>query len=81
MRFPKVSKYRPKPFKFSNVLVHHDKFKETVAEGWSLEVTGHPIFRVVQKLKSLKKPFRKLLYDKGNLHERVTKLRAKLDEV
>ncbi|GJT90711.1 zinc finger, CCHC-type containing protein [Tanacetum coccineum] len=36
---------------------------------------------VVQKLKSLKKPFRKLLRDQGNLHERVNRLRHELDEV
>ncbi|GKE32772.1 putative reverse transcriptase domain, reverse transcriptase zinc-binding domain protein, partial [Tanacetum coccineum] len=32
-------------------------------------------------MKSLKKPFRKLIYDQGNLHDRVVKLRAELDEV
>ncbi|GJV29200.1 RNA-directed DNA polymerase, eukaryota, reverse transcriptase zinc-binding domain protein [Tanacetum coccineum] len=36
---------------------------------------------VVQKLKVLKKPLRKLLHDQGNLHERVSKIRLKLDEV
>ncbi|GJY59697.1 hypothetical protein Tco_0459589 [Tanacetum coccineum] len=33
------------------------------------------MYRVVKKLKSLKKPLRQLLYGKGNLHENVIKLR------
>nr|GEV17696.1 hypothetical protein [Tanacetum cinerariifolium] len=36
---------------------------------------------VVSKMKSLKKPIRKLLHDHRNLHERVVKLRHELDEV
>ncbi|GJR40802.1 hypothetical protein Tco_1216486 [Tanacetum coccineum] len=43
--------------------------------------SGHAIYRVVQKLKSLKKPFRKLLHDQGNLHDRVCRLRVELDVV
>ncbi|GJV02661.1 hypothetical protein Tco_1336230 [Tanacetum coccineum] len=38
-------------------------------------------FVVLQKLKALKKPLRKLLYDKGNLHTNVSRLRADLDRV
>ncbi|GJR31659.1 hypothetical protein Tco_1107891 [Tanacetum coccineum] len=36
---------------------------------------------VVRKLKMLKKPLRKMLYDHGNLHENVKKLRFELDQV
>ncbi|GJV83921.1 putative RNA-directed DNA polymerase, eukaryota, reverse transcriptase zinc-binding domain protein [Tanacetum coccineum] len=36
---------------------------------------------VVQKLKCLKKPFRKLLYDTGHIHENVKKLHFELDVV
>ncbi|GKF56709.1 hypothetical protein Tco_0167049 [Tanacetum coccineum] len=39
------------------------------------------MYRVVKKLKSLKKPLRQLLYEKGNLHENVIKLRFELDRV
>ncbi|GKD22081.1 reverse transcriptase domain, reverse transcriptase zinc-binding domain protein, partial [Tanacetum coccineum] len=39
------------------------------------------MFRVVKKLKLLKKPFRKLLYEKGNLHANVIRLRKELDSV
>ncbi|GJR88942.1 putative RNA-directed DNA polymerase, eukaryota, reverse transcriptase zinc-binding domain protein [Tanacetum coccineum] len=36
---------------------------------------------VIQKMKSLKKPCRKLLHDQGYLHDRVNRLRKELDEL
>nr|GEW46208.1 hypothetical protein [Tanacetum cinerariifolium] len=42
---------------------------------------GHNMFKVVSKLKILKKTLRKLLHDQGNIHERVNKLRLELDTV
>ncbi|GJW34908.1 hypothetical protein Tco_0057828, partial [Tanacetum coccineum] len=44
-------------------------------------VDGHKMFRVVSKLKALKKPMRKMVYNTGHIHERVIKLRHELDEV
>ncbi|GKC41519.1 sodium/hydrogen exchanger 6 [Tanacetum coccineum] len=38
------------------------------------------MYRVVKRLKGLKSPFHKLLHEHGNLHERVNRLRVKLDE-
>nr|GEU57795.1 hypothetical protein [Tanacetum cinerariifolium] len=32
-------------------------------------------------MKNLKKPLRKLLYDQGNLHEQVVRIRVELDEI
>ena len=44
-------------------------------------IHGHNMFRVVKKLKYLKKPLRSLFIKQGNLHEKVTKLRHELDVV
>ncbi|GJV22742.1 hypothetical protein Tco_1375437 [Tanacetum coccineum] len=79
--FPRAVKVKPKPFKFTNILVHNNRFKEVVTEGWKITVSGFYMFKVVQKLKHLKKPFQKLLFDKGNLHENVKRLRHELDTV
>ncbi|GKB78287.1 RNA-directed DNA polymerase, eukaryota, reverse transcriptase zinc-binding domain protein, partial [Tanacetum coccineum] len=38
------------------------------------------MYRVVKRLKGLKSPFRKLLHDRGNLHEWVNRIRVELDE-
>lgn len=79
--FPMVAKFQPKPFKFANVLVHHDKFNQVVSECWNTTLEGHHMYVVVKKLKLLKKPLRKLLYDKGHLFDKVVKLRSELDDV
>nr|GEV51084.1 hypothetical protein [Tanacetum cinerariifolium] len=57
------------------------KFLDVVSNSWNINVAGHSMFQVVQKMKTLKKPFRKLLHDQGNLHERVNRLRVELNEV
>ncbi|GJU32427.1 RNA-directed DNA polymerase, eukaryota, reverse transcriptase zinc-binding domain protein [Tanacetum coccineum] len=78
---PMVSPIRPKTFKFPNILVHDVRFQDIVRDGWSRHVSGFYMFQVVKKLKFLKKPLRKLLYDKGNLHLNVKRLRTELDRV
>nr|GEV85437.1 hypothetical protein [Tanacetum cinerariifolium] len=52
-----------------------------VKDGWSTQNSGFHIFKLVKKLKFLKKPIRKLLYDKYNLHLNVKRLRTELDRV
>nr|GEU42715.1 hypothetical protein [Tanacetum cinerariifolium] len=81
LRIPLQNKLSPKPFKFANVVATFPRFKKVVKEGWSAQVSGFYMFRVVKKLKSLKKPLRKLLYDKGNLHDNVSKLRIEMARV
>nr|GEU70550.1 hypothetical protein [Tanacetum cinerariifolium] len=49
-------------------------------DGWKLEVSGFWMYKVIKRLKVLKKPLRKLLYDHGNIHDNVKKLRKELDE-
>ncbi|GJW06446.1 reverse transcriptase domain, reverse transcriptase zinc-binding domain protein [Tanacetum coccineum] len=45
-----------------------------------MTVSGFWMFKVVKRLKLLKKPLRKLLFDHGNLYDNVKKLRHELDE-
>ncbi|GJV92051.1 hypothetical protein Tco_1539864 [Tanacetum coccineum] len=81
LKLPSLSGSKPKPFKFYNFIAHKPGFLEVVAANWCSHVEGHSMFRLVQKLKVLKKPFRKFLHDQGNLHDRVIRLRTELDEV
>nr|GEW18412.1 hypothetical protein [Tanacetum cinerariifolium] len=81
LKMPSLSVAKPKPFKFYNFLAHKDKFAEVVASTWCNQISGHAMFQVTQKMKLLKKPLRKLLHDQENLHERVDRLRVKLDAV
>ncbi|GJZ30686.1 hypothetical protein Tco_0575733 [Tanacetum coccineum] len=78
---PTLGKAKPKPFKFFNVLTTHELFLDVVKTEWDHYISGFFMFRVVKKLKNLKKPLRKLLYDKGNVHANVNKLRTDLDAI
>nr|GEV30575.1 hypothetical protein [Tanacetum cinerariifolium] len=70
---------RPYAFKFFNLLVHNTRFKEVVSNVWQQTISGFWMFKVVRRLKLLKKPLRKLLFDHG-IHENVKKLRHELDK-
>ncbi|GJR79997.1 hypothetical protein Tco_0150782 [Tanacetum coccineum] len=78
LRIPMVTKPKPKPFKFSNFLVYKEGFCEIVDSGWNVHIEGYAMYRVVKWLKGLKSPFRKLLHNHGNLHDRVNKIRIEL---
>ncbi|GJX05624.1 hypothetical protein Tco_0191540 [Tanacetum coccineum] len=78
---PTLGKAKPKPFKFFNVLTTHELFLDVVKTEWDHYISGFFMFRVVKKLKNLKKPLRKLLYNKGNVHANVNKLRTDLDAI
>ncbi|XP_071695108.1 uncharacterized protein [Rutidosis leptorrhynchoides] len=79
LKLPDFSGSKQKPFKFGNIVVHNEAFQKGVKDGWCVEVHGHLMFRVVKRLRLMKKAFRKLMWSKGNIHDRVTKLRAELD--
>ncbi|GKA49953.1 RNA-directed DNA polymerase, eukaryota, reverse transcriptase zinc-binding domain protein [Tanacetum coccineum] len=81
LRIPMQSPTRPRMFKFSNVLVQHARFKEIVSNEWQKQVSGFWMFKVVKRLKFLKKPLCKLLYDHGNIFDTVKHLRHELDQV
>ncbi|GJY67502.1 hypothetical protein Tco_0469740, partial [Tanacetum coccineum] len=81
LKIPSLSNAKPMPFKFFNFLAHKEGFLEVVSNQWKNHIEGHSMYQVVQTLKSLKKPFRKLMHDQGNLHERVNRLRDELDVV
>ncbi|GKF51974.1 RNA-directed DNA polymerase, eukaryota, reverse transcriptase zinc-binding domain protein, partial [Tanacetum coccineum] len=74
-----------KPYRVSDhtpsVLCIHELFLDVVKTEWDHYISGFFMFRVVKKLKNLKKPLRKLLYDKGNVHANVNKLRSNLDAI
>lgn len=81
LKIPLVKRFKPKLFKLANFLVKNKEFLPMVKDVWKENVVGHNMFRVVQKLKSVKKCSRKMMWKASNLHERVTVLRKELDEI
>ncbi|XP_044505748.1 uncharacterized protein LOC123225703 [Mangifera indica] len=54
VRMGTIEDCRKIPFKFFNLWTHHENFLSIVAEVWSHEVQGNPMFNVISKLKKLK---------------------------
>ncbi|XP_071687419.1 uncharacterized protein [Rutidosis leptorrhynchoides] len=61
LKIPIVHVSKPKPFKFSNFVTEQNDFLDTVAAGWNVDVHGYSMFKVVKKLRALKKSMRKLM--------------------
>ncbi|GJW55344.1 uncharacterized protein Tco_0099429 [Tanacetum coccineum] len=80
LRIPKVGKPKPKTFKIYNFLVYKEGFRSVFDNGWTIQVNGCAMYRVVKRLKGLKTPLQKLLHNQGNLHNRVNRLWLELDE-
>ncbi|GKE82094.1 hypothetical protein Tco_1552094, partial [Tanacetum coccineum] len=56
LKIPSLMIPKPKPFKFFNSLTFKSKFLDVVAEQWNVNIKGYHMFRVVTKMKALKKP-------------------------
>ncbi|KAK9078070.1 hypothetical protein SSX86_002127 [Deinandra increscens subsp. villosa] len=78
---PVKQQWRPKPFKFQNYLTRKPSFLPIVENAWKQFVPGCMMYSVVTKLKSMKKPLRKLALEQGNLTEKVIILRSELGRV
>ncbi|XP_022024390.1 uncharacterized protein LOC110924702 [Helianthus annuus] len=81
LKIPVLGKVKHKPFKFANFLVHKPQFLDIVKRIWETDVRGVFQFSVVKKLRMLKSPLRVLLFQQGNLHQKVQVLREKLDQI
>ncbi|XP_071713436.1 uncharacterized protein [Rutidosis leptorrhynchoides] len=64
--------HKPKSFRFMNYIVEKDE------KGWNIDIAGHAMFRVVKKLKLLKKELNRLNWKNGNIFTKVKELKEKL---
>ncbi|GJR91055.1 RNA-directed DNA polymerase, eukaryota, reverse transcriptase zinc-binding domain protein [Tanacetum coccineum] len=80
MTFPKSISKKRESFRFANYVADKEEFLDVVREGWNHDVRGCHMYRVVQKLKVLKKPLNQLNWQNGNLFEKVNILKEKLKE-
>ncbi|GKB97098.1 hypothetical protein Tco_0983235 [Tanacetum coccineum] len=75
---PEGMERKRRSFRFVNYIVDKEEFMDFVKKEWEVDVHG---YKVVQKLKSLKKPLNNLNWKNGNCMEKVTVLKNKLREV
>ncbi|PWA92694.1 RNA-directed DNA polymerase, eukaryota, Reverse transcriptase zinc-binding domain protein [Artemisia annua] len=78
LTIPTAVTFKPRPFKFANILIQNPRFKEKVKEAWDTNVSGFFMYRVVSKLKLLKKPLHGLLF---NEVVKSRKARSRIDSV
>ncbi|XP_022030545.1 uncharacterized protein LOC110931459 [Helianthus annuus] len=81
LKLSSAGKNKPRPFKFANFLVHKPGFMDIVNSKWDVHINGVHQFRVIKKLTLMKSSLRALLFQRGNLHEKVVKLRGKLETI
>ncbi|XP_021994626.1 uncharacterized protein LOC110891242 [Helianthus annuus] len=81
LKLPDADILKHRSFKFANFLVFKPEFGDIVKRVWDTRINGVHQFRVVKRLRLLKKPLRALLFKQGNLHKKVEALREKLDVI
>ncbi|XP_074291861.1 uncharacterized protein LOC141618677 [Silene latifolia] len=74
VQFRKDEPRRKPPFKYFNMWSLSDEFEATVRQVWGNVVSGSPMFRVVKKLKELKKGFRDLNNSNFSDIENITRV-------
>ncbi|GJT19247.1 RNA-directed DNA polymerase, eukaryota, reverse transcriptase zinc-binding domain protein [Tanacetum coccineum] len=78
MVLPNCIKKRNRAFRFSNYLTEKKEFLPLVKQSWCVNVEGHKMYILVQKLKRLKMVLKRMSWEKGNLTERVVALKEEL---
>ncbi|XP_074283597.1 uncharacterized protein LOC141608138 [Silene latifolia] len=62
------------PFKYYNMWSMAEGFENVITRGWEMEVQGTPMFKVMSKLKGMKKELRKLNAEQFSDIENLTKI-------
>ncbi|GKD28836.1 RNA-directed DNA polymerase, eukaryota, reverse transcriptase zinc-binding domain protein [Tanacetum coccineum] len=75
--FPK----KKNSFRFSNFVADKEEFINLVKEVWNVDIHGCHMYKLVKKLKMLKKPLKNLSWKQGNVFENVVALKARLKSI
>ncbi|GKB04183.1 RNA-directed DNA polymerase, eukaryota, reverse transcriptase zinc-binding domain protein [Tanacetum coccineum] len=66
-------------FRFSNFTAGKKEFIDTVKNVWKHDVHGCYMYRLIKKMKTLKKPLKALSWSHGNVYDRVRALKDELN--
>ncbi|GJX57974.1 hypothetical protein Tco_0289364 [Tanacetum coccineum] len=78
---PNVLNRKRKSFRFVNYIADKTDFLDTVKKDWELDIKGCNMFKVVKRLRYLKKSMNDLNWKNGNLFDKVVVLKQQLKEV
>nr|GEY76397.1 hypothetical protein [Tanacetum cinerariifolium] len=78
---PDVVKRKPRSFRFMNFLTDKSDFLKVVKDTWYIDIEGYNMFKLVKRLKALKKHMRNLNKKNGNFFDKVKFLKTKLAKV
>ncbi|GJR58907.1 hypothetical protein Tco_1501069 [Tanacetum coccineum] len=79
--YPDVKDFKPRSFRFMNVLADKPNFLSTVKDNWYTEVQGFRMFVLAKRLKNIKKHLRNMNRLNGNVFDKVKVLRDELKRV
>ncbi|GKB96212.1 RNA-directed DNA polymerase, eukaryota, reverse transcriptase zinc-binding domain protein [Tanacetum coccineum] len=80
VKMPNRVQKRKGSFRFSNFITDKKDFLPTVRSVWNKEFEGHTMYRVVQKMKHLKRKLKQMSWKNGDVFERAEQLRIKVKE-
>ena len=69
---------KKKAFRMSNFIIEKEEFLTVVKVEWEKNVSGFQMYKVTQKMKSMKHKLNQLSWKNGNIHDRVNDLRVKV---
>ncbi|GJX92045.1 RNA-directed DNA polymerase, eukaryota, reverse transcriptase zinc-binding domain protein [Tanacetum coccineum] len=78
--FPNVLQAKKKGFKFANFVVDKGEFMSIVRKHRNEDHEGCHLFKIVKKLRSMKKDLKKFTWKDGNIFDNVKRLRDHLKE-
>ncbi|GJT74636.1 RNA-directed DNA polymerase, eukaryota, reverse transcriptase zinc-binding domain protein [Tanacetum coccineum] len=78
LTIPNAGINKKRSFRFANYIADKNDFLETVKGVWDKDIKGCYMYKVVQKLKQLKRPLNRLNWRNGNIIVKAEMLKAKL---
>ncbi|KAL9233090.1 hypothetical protein vseg_008128 [Gypsophila vaccaria] len=77
-----VQEHSKKSFKYYNMWGRADNFLSVVSRTWNCDIQGHPMFRIANKLKNLKKPLKELNRTTfSNIEVQATEMELKIQKL
>ncbi|GKA86210.1 RNA-directed DNA polymerase, eukaryota, reverse transcriptase zinc-binding domain protein [Tanacetum coccineum] len=80
VKIPNGVQKRKWSFRFSNFITDKKEFLPIVRSVWNKEIAGYNMYKVVHKLKMLKKKLKQLSWRNGNVFEKAESLRNEYQE-